>query len=141
MNAPVENESYEFNLKNVKINSDCETKYKITRYLSYKLRGYKYLLDQYFVNISTEKESDVASYTKKEVIKEQKINTIHLKITDKNLNTLLDQSFQIYSSFDVKEDAPFASLSSKKQVSDAMLSNLCDALSSKIIDFLETKHK
>ncbi len=110
--------------------------HQIRRNLLYKLSNYAKKLQNYTIAIKIQKESDTATFSEKEVIKEQMRLIASIKIFDKNNETILKKSVDSYSSYEVNDMAPFASVSSKIDAVNSTTNDISNAIMAIIFAFL-----
>lgn len=111
--------------------------HKIRRHLISSLRGYKDKLNKYKINVSISDESDVAAFSSKEVVKEHSRIIAHITISDNMYKTLLDTKIDSYSTYEVKDDAPFTSIISRDFTLDLLLKDISHGISQVIIKTIE----
>lgn len=110
--------------------------HQIRRVLLYRLSNYAEKLLDYTIAIKIQKESDTAAFSEKEVIKQQMRLIASVRILDKNKEVVLKKSIDSYSSYEVNDIAPFASVSSKMDAMSSITNDISNAITAIILTFL-----
>lgn len=124
---------------NIKINADPYYEYRIRSVLSVALAPYSQILSRYVVKIEIKEDSGAMAYSEKEVLKEQKRLICHLKIFDQKYNEVFQTNVDSFASYEVRDNAPFTSMSSEKQTTDLLLNDLSNNTALVIIAFLRDR--
>jgi uncharacterized protein YajQ (UPF0234 family) len=93
----------------------------------------KYDLKNYRIKINVQEESDVAVFSEKEVVKEHRRMVAYLRILDNNYNEIINTKTDAYSTYEVHDNAPLASLSSEEAVTNLLSQNLGDEIITLIV--------
>lgn len=110
--------------------------YQMKRTLSYKLSNYSDKLRNYTIVIKLKKESDIAAFSEKEVVKEQVRLVAYIEIFDKNKQILAKKSIDSFSTYEVNDDVPFASISSKSETINVLINDISSSIASMVLSFL-----
>jgi hypothetical protein len=129
-------------LDNIKITADVYCEYKIRNVLSNMLSRYTAKLSSYKINITITEENNSIAYSEKKVIKEQGRLISKIEIFDKNYNELFNKSIDSLSTYEIDDNLPLSSMSSKKQSWDNMTNDIANNIALIIIEFIKeyTKH-
>ena len=125
-------------LDSIKIKADAYYEHVLRSRLSKILATYYDKLRNYKITVTLKEENDTAVYSDREVIKEQKRLIAHIEICDKNLKTVLEKVLDSFSTYEIKDEIPFASISSQKQVTNLLLNDISSNIGLVIIKFLKT---
>jgi hypothetical protein len=123
------------NFSHIKIKAPSpQIEYSLRRHLSNKLSRYN--LGKYKIKIIIEEESDVAAFSEREVVKEQKRLIACLVILDKNYNEICRTKTDSYSTYEVNDNVPLASMESEESTTNLLAQNLAEELERLIIKYV-----
>jgi hypothetical protein len=109
--------------------------YSLRRQMNNRLRIND--LRKYKIKIDIEEESDVAVFSEKEAIKEQKRLIANLIILDENYNEIYRTTTDAFSTYEINDNAPLASLSSEEYTTNLLIQNLAEELIKLINKFVK----
>lgn len=117
-------ESYN-NFSQIKIKAPSpQIEYSLRRKINNGLRTND--LGKYNIKINIEEEADVAAFSGKEVIKEQKRLVASVIILDRNYNEIYKTKTDAFSTYEINDNAPLASLSSEEHITNLLIQNLAE---------------
>ena len=121
-------------LSNIKISGDVAYAYKLRGYLKNELVSCDKSVLNYQVNIELKEDSDDTMFSEKEIVKEQTRIIYTVEILDEKRNEVLKKSMDSFSTYEVEDDMPFASMSSKNAAIENMLSEIAHNIALIILD-------
>ncbi len=92
-------------------------------------------LKQYKIKINIKEYGDVAAFSEKEVVKEEQKLVAHLQIFDKKYVLLQDMTIDSYTTYDVSDSIPFATLSEKHSAYKLLIKNLSNEIGHLLLQF------
>lgn len=117
----------------IKISGDVAYAYKLKSYLRNELPRGLQGVEDLRIHIDLFEESDNAMFSEKKVIKEQTRLIYTVEILDKEHNELFKKTMDSFAVYEVEDDMPFATISSKEAAVDNMLIEIAHNVCSTIL--------
>lgn len=114
------------------VTGDPAISYKIKNMMKKKLHGVSKKLQQYKIYVQISEEGDVSAYSEKEVVKEYKRLSAQLRIVKEN-ETIAQTKLDAASQYEVNDNLPYASLSSKNVTTDLLIENIANETSNFVL--------
>jgi hypothetical protein len=120
---------------NLVVKADPYYEYKLRNILETSLKHDADKLHGRMIRVTVTEKEEQAAFSEREALTEGKRITAHVELLDGNYNTLFETRLDSFSTYGVSDEFPYSGISAQRSVTDDMLQDIGNAISTALSAF------